>query len=98
VGFANRIHLISGEYEITFSKEETMKDVPLADKVPLIRIPHEFNAKERMMYDEQIIRLQRNGCNTIFIFPNYKQSFINTGVCKYNCVKATFFINITSDG
>ena len=20
------------------------------------------------------------------------------GVCKYNCVKATFFINITSDG
>ena len=95
VGFANRIHLISGEYEITFSKEETMKDVPLADKVPLIRIPHEFNAKERMMYDEQIIRLQRNGCNTIFIFPNYKQSFINTELSLFSATSILFLHNVS---
>lgn len=40
VGFAKEIHLISGDYEITFSKDKTSRIIPQAQKVPLIRIPH----------------------------------------------------------
>ncbi len=28
----------------------------------------------------------------------WNAQYIKVRVCKYNCVKATFFINITSDG
>ena len=42
VSFAKEVHLISGDFEITFSKELSKQIIPQASKVPLIRIPHEL--------------------------------------------------------
>ena len=40
VGFAKAIHLFSGELEATFSRDLTARAIPLATRVPLVRIPH----------------------------------------------------------
>ena len=46
VGFAKEIHIISGDLEITFSKERTKNEIPNATRVPLIRIPHPIIEKD----------------------------------------------------
>lgn len=38
--FANEVHIISGEMNITFSRELTKSVIEKATRVPLIRIPH----------------------------------------------------------
>ena len=48
VSFAKEVHLISGDYAITFSKELSKQIVPQANKVPLIRIPHELDKSIRI--------------------------------------------------
>jgi len=68
VSFAKEVHLISGDFEITFSKELSKQIVPQAPKVPLIRIPHELEKSVKDELADEIRKMQNEGFNTIFIF------------------------------
>lgn len=68
VSFAKEVHLVSGDFEITFSKELSRKVVPQASKVPLIRIPHEINNSVKNELTNEIKAIQDEGFKTIFIF------------------------------
>ena len=58
VSFAKEIHIISGDLEITFSKERTMLEIPNASKVPLIRIPHPIIEQDKQLIIDNIQKLQ----------------------------------------
>lgn len=68
VGFAKQVHLVSGDFEITFSKELSKKLIPQALKVPLIRIPHEIDNSVKNELANEIKSIQDEGYKTIFIF------------------------------
>ena len=68
VSFAKEVHLISGDFEITFSKELSKKVVPQVSKVPLIRIPHEIDNSIKNELADEIKAIQEEGFKTIFIF------------------------------
>ena len=68
VSFAKEVHLVSGDFEITFSKELSKKVVPQASKVPLIRIPHEIDNSVKNELANEIKAIQDEGFKTIFIF------------------------------
>ena len=68
VSFAKEVHLLSGDFEITFSKELSKQIVPQAPKVPLIRIPHELEKSVKDELADEIRKMQNEGFNTIFIF------------------------------
>lgn len=70
VSIAKEVHLISGDWEITFSKKLTQLLIPEASRVPLIRIPHKLKNDIKTDLNEHISRLKTNGFNTIFIFSN----------------------------
>ena len=68
VSFAKQVHLVSGDFEITFSKELSKKLIPQAPKVPLIRIPHEIDSSVKNELADEIKAIQDEGFKTIFIF------------------------------
>jgi hypothetical protein len=68
VGFAKEIHLFSGEIELTFSKELTKKEISQADRVPLIRIPHNVSESEQNKFSQIKNVLISEGYTTIFVF------------------------------
>ena len=68
VSFAKEVNHVSGDFEITFSKELSRKVVPQASKVPLIRIPHEINNSVKNELTNEIKAIQDEGFKTIFIF------------------------------
>lgn len=66
--FANEVHIISGEMNITFSRELTKSVIEKATRVPLIRIPHpirEIIFKEVKPVISQYID---EGYTTFFVF------------------------------
>lgn len=67
VNYAKTVHLISGDIRATFSREETKKEIPDIEMVPLIRIPHIFNGKN---YLSEIEKVFENGYTTIFVFES----------------------------
>lgn len=68
VSFAKEIHLISGDYEITFSKELSKVLVPQAQRIPLIRIPHDIRSEVVKDNKSELARIKSMGYSTIFIF------------------------------
>ena len=95
VSFAKEVHLISGDFEITFSKELSKRIVPQANKVPLIRIPHELDKSIRIELAGEIKEIQDEGFNTIFIFSGVLAnqideeytSFANTTLLFLNSIQ-----------
>lgn len=95
VSFAKEVHLISGDYEITFSKELSKQIVPQANKVPLIRIPHELDKSIKNEFAGEIKEIQDEGFNTIFIFSGVLAdqiddeytSFANTTLLFLNSIQ-----------
>lgn len=95
VSFAREVHLISGDFEITFSKELSKQIVPQANKVPLIRIPHELDNSIRKELAGEIKEIQDEGFNTIFIFSDVLAnqideeytSFANTTLLFLNSIQ-----------
>ena len=95
VSFAKEIHLISGDFQITFSKELSKRIVPQANKVPLIRIPHELDKSIRIELAGEIKEIQDEGFNTIFIFSGVLAnqideeytSFANTTLLFLNSIQ-----------
>ena len=95
VSFAKEVHLISGDFEITFSKEMSKQLVPQAHKVPLIRIPHELDKSVRNELADEIKKMQDEGFNTVFIFSGVLAdqideeytSFANTTLLFLNSIQ-----------
>jgi hypothetical protein len=95
VSFAKEVHLISGDFAITFSKELSKQIVPQANKVPLIRIPHELDKSIRIELAGEIREIQDEGFNTIFIFSGVLAnqideeytSFANTTLLFLNSIQ-----------
>ena len=95
VSFAKEVHLISGDFEISFSKELSKQIVPQANKVPLIRIPHELDKSIKSELAGEIKEIQDEGFNTIFIFSGVLAnqideeytSFANTTLLFLNSIQ-----------
>lgn len=95
VSFAKEVHLISGDFEITFSKELSKRIVPQANKVPLIRIPHELDKSIKNELAGEIKEIQDEGFNTIFLFSGVLAktideeytSFANTTLLFLNSIQ-----------
>ena len=92
VGIAKEVHLISGNFEITFSKELTQQAVPMASRVPLIRIPHPIRSEIKLSQQETIKDIQDRGYNTIFIFSGI---IVNQIYNEYSDISSTtlLFLN-----
>ena len=95
VSFAKEVHLISGDFEITFSKELSKQIIPQAPKVPLIRIPHELDKSVAKDLSDEIRLLKEEGYQTIFIFSGVMAdqideeytSFANTTLLFLNSIQ-----------
>lgn len=68
VSFSHEVHILSGEFEVTFSKELTKNLIPSAAKVPLIRIPHPIRQEVKSVLIHKITSLRNKGYKTFFIF------------------------------
>ena len=68
VSFAKEVYLVSGEFEIAFSKELSKRLIPQASRVPLIRIPHSIPNCIKSVFIDEITSLKNKGFNTIFVF------------------------------
>lgn len=94
VGFANEIHLISGELEITFSKARTSLEVPLALQVPLVRIPHILNQEDKTKFASVINEFKLEGYTTIFIFSGTIAQNIELEFASFDSSSLLFLRNI----
>lgn len=90
VNYANQVHLISGMYNISFSKERTREILKTDTNVPLIRIPHQFISNS---YDNVIKHYKDNGFNTIFIFET-ENSIIEQEIKEFSKSCMLFLNNI----
>lgn len=96
VGFAKYVHLISGTYRVTFSKESTFQLIPTATRVPLIRIPHPINQTIKNEHADIINELLNNEYNTIFIFSGLKEFAVAAELESFNPLSLLFLRNILS--
>ena len=94
VSFAKEVHLISGEFEITFSKELTKTIIDKANKVPLIRIPHELQQNVKQELDTEISKIQKDGYNTIFIFSGVTANQIDEEYTSFAYTTLMFLNNV----
>lgn len=91
VNYAESVHLISGDIQLSFSKELTKKILGNNSNVPLIRIPHKF--KDQNKYAHIITDLIKEDYNTIFIF-NVKSDALSTEIKEFISTTMLFLQNI----
>ena len=84
VSFAQEVHLISGEYNVTFSRELTHDILPTSVNVPLIRIPHPLKDEVKSATKSIIDQLSHEGYTTFFIFSGVLKEKINEEYCDFN--------------
>ena len=94
VGIAKEVHLVSGDFEITFSKDLTKQLIPLASKVPLIRIPHNLDSSVKNQLANEIKTLQGEGYKTIFIFSGIMANKIDDEYTSFASTTILFLNNI----
>ncbi len=94
VSFAKEVHLVSGDYEVTFSKELTKSIVDKANKVPLIRIPHEFKYNVKTELESEIRIIQADGYKTIFIFSGVAANQIDEEYTSFAYTTLMFLNNV----
>ena len=94
VSFAKEVHLVSGDFEITFSKGLPKKLIPQAAKVPLIRIPHELDRSIRNELSDEIKKIQDEGFKTIFIFSGVVANQIDEEYTSFASTTLLFLHNI----
>ena len=84
IDLSNTIHLFSGNIEVTFSKELTKNELNSDYDVPLIRIPHTFQSKNKLEIRKCCHKLKERGFNTIFVFENVSQEKIINEIDNFN--------------
>jgi Domain of unknown function (DUF3883) len=94
VGFAEKVHIISGELEATFSRELTARELPEATQVPLIRIPHPLCPNERLQFNSAIARLKQEGFTTIFVFADLIATSIESEFSVFDNTSLLFLKHI----
>ena len=94
VGFAGTIHLITGNLEVTFSRELTALEVPEAMRVPLIRIPHRLSCEDRGKFSATITELLGDGLITAFIFDHLLAAGIETEFASFDATSLLFLRNV----
>lgn len=94
VGFANEIHILSGGFEITFSKKRTEEDIPQASQVPLIRIPHHMSEIVKSQFEPLINQFKQAGYSTIFIFSGVTANEIELEFESFDTSSLLFLRNI----
>lgn len=94
VSFAKQVHLVSGDFEITFSKELSKKLIPQASKVPLIRIPHEIDSSVKNELANEIKAIQEEGFKTIFIFSGVLANQIDEEYTSFTSTTLLFLNRI----
>jgi hypothetical protein len=77
VEFATTVHLLSGGYALSFSRERTRSEIPAATRVPLVRIPHELLDDELGKTAKHVDSLREEGFTTVFSFPGARTSAID---------------------
>ncbi|TDB69150.1 DUF3883 domain-containing protein [Arundinibacter roseus] len=95
VGFAQEIHIISGELEVTFSKARTQIEIPNATRVPLIRVPHFLLEEDKIKLTTTIEQLRNEGFTTIFVFTGIQNSKIEAEFETFNYRSLIFLRNVT---
>lgn len=68
VSFAKEVYLVSGGFEIAFSKELSKQLIHQAIRVPLIRIPHNIPDDIKNEIIDEVNNLKNKGYNTVFVF------------------------------
>lgn len=96
VSFAKEVHLVSGEFKITFSKELSKQEVPQAQKVPLIRIPHPLKESVKRELANEIDKIQGEGYHTIFVFSGVAANQIDEEYTTFASTTLLFLNNIRS--
>lgn len=94
VGFAEVVHVLSGDLEATFSRERTARAIPQATRVPLIRIPHQLEATDRVRFGGAVERLNEAGFNTVFVFAGLIASGIEAEFSAFDPTSLLFLRNI----
>jgi len=94
VGFSKKIIIVSGEFKFQFSKARTSQEIPLADKVPLIRIPHPLLESDYNKYSDVINELKSSGYTTIFIFDKSDSESIELEFQSFDPRTLLFLSNI----
>ncbi len=94
VGFTKEVHILSGDLEITFSKELTKQEIPKASQVPLIRIPHKLNIDILDSIQSFIDELKSDGYSTIFIFTGLTANEIELEFESFDISSLLFLRNI----
>lgn len=94
VGFAEEVHVLSGELEATFSRERTAREVPQATQVPLIRIPHPLNSAERAQFADVVEALLTDGFKTVFVFGGLIATSIEAEFASFDATSLLFLRNV----
>ncbi len=93
VSLSQTAHLISGEYEVTFSRELSRQAVPDANNVPIIRIPHPINRTIKRETERQVSDLRAEGFTTFFIFDDVNNDAVHTELSNFD---SSFLIFLSS--
>lgn len=94
VGFAQVLHLLSGDLATTFSRERTAQAIPEATRVPLIRIPHPLLPKDRAAFGEAVDMLLCDGFKTVFIFSGIVGGSIEAEFAAFDPTSLLFLRNV----
>ncbi len=94
VGFSKEIHVLSGDLEITFSKERTKSDIPKASRVPLIRIPHKLCDVDRKKIETAYSTFKSEGYTTVFVFTGVTADAIESEFNSFEYNSLLFLRNI----
>ena len=97
VELGNRVHVLSKDIEMTFSRELTQQALDSDIKVPLIRIPHSYSPI--IDTDELVSQLIKENYNTFFIIENKNnidfeqilETFDSTSLLFLNNIKEVYF-------
>ncbi|MBU6401189.1 MAG: DUF3883 domain-containing protein [Verrucomicrobia bacterium] len=96
VGFAEVVHVLSGELEATFSRERTAREILQARRVPLIRIPHPLETEDRTKFGVAVERLLSDGFKTVFVFAGLIASAIEAEFAAFDATALLFLRNVCS--
>lgn len=95
VNIAKEIHIVSGDLKISFSREQTKNVVPMAKKVPLVRIPHTISTKVYTDIQNSIDQYKSQGYITFFVFSDVAMAQIEEEYKMINNSSLLFLRNIT---
>ncbi|MEX0901388.1 MAG: DUF3883 domain-containing protein [Pseudohongiellaceae bacterium] len=95
VGIASTVHIISGDLAATFSREKTSEDVPGAERVPLVRIPHPLGKDELSKVSDVLDPLMRSGMTTAFVFNDLVANSIENEFSAFDPSSLLFVRNVT---